>query len=1005
MNVMRFGMIAAFALAAGFARADFELVGEKGEAKIVIPEKADDSTSWAAEMLQKYVKKITGRHLTITSDVSCLSSSGGAAGVRALPSRVVIGTLESLGEAVPKDIAQKLKAAKQYEASFTRVTDDTLWIVGKEVPGEHYAVNHFLDTRCGVTWFTVETPEDPGELVPQRKTLVFKTGDLFREPAFEERRLSMVGAVWYPIPTNAMEICFRDGFQAMIAPGYPLPNNPHFWKNGHNARYVRAHVSPHKRGVGGGHGMFGSTTPGWVKPTKENGNFSGYFKDHPEYFPLVNGKRVDNGLHCFSNPDVQRREAEKAIENFKVTDGDGFYLFGMADQTFGWCECDECRKLDPPGIDYKKGTPDVSTRFTKVINNIAKMIYEKLPNAELHRWAYHTYRNRPVGVEDDPRFKLQYCAHGRCYGHRLDDPKCSRNQPFYKELKAWLDAPNAGGMLYDYLLQNSDDFYACAEQREAEDIQLYLKMGIVGWKNEMCYSGSQFVNCDAVRLARNNDYQLTNWRYFYVVGRLLWDPTQDVEKTLQEVDAKFYGKAAAPMVEYQKIRRKLWNAAPTCFGYPWGNPRSSQLLNDLAAKDRLLKLLDEAEAIVGVKSSSSRKESDIHSPTPTPDSNSILRHRIADDRRWLDEYWIKPNDRLRARMGSEFKAPITLSPVTVDGKGDEPAWANAFYTDAFKGNIYGEDHPDIPAALKTTVGILSDKENFYFLVTAKEPHPEKMQLADGQKREAWWGDHMEFFLFPPNVENKYYQVAVNSAGVVFTAAQPGTKSFKIDVETKSTVKDGLVTMEIKVPVKGMWDLRPGDSWRLHICRSRGFDDEFSKKDSWTIDGTGFHQPSEYRPIEIGSAFLINGSFDDVKDGKLLGWDAKVEPEGRWILDRGLQQVKREGVNGKALRIVKSMIRQSLGGPFAMSDKPRKMKFSLKAKGPGELHVTFWRFTEIPQHRRVDPHGVGGTFVLYEDEWQTCEGKYTVQPNEVVYFVIDTAGTTVEIDDLVVLYEE
>ena len=940
----------------------FELVGEKSEAEIVIPSAAEDSTSWAAEMLQRYVKKITGRELKIVTE-------------RGKTPAVVIGTLATLKD-VPADIVAKLKTSKFYEASFTRVKDDTLWIVGKETPGEHYAVNHFLETRCGVTWFTAETPEDPGELVETRPTLVFGDGDLFREPAFLERRLSMVGAVWDPIPTNAMEICFRDGFQAMIAPGYPLPNNPHFWKNEHNARWVRAHVSPHKRAVGGGHHMFGASTPGY-----EN------FKPHPEYFPLVNGKRVDNGLHCFSNPDVQRREAELAVRNFDVTGGDGFYLFGMSDQTFGWCECEACRALDPPGIDYAKGgTPDVSTRFTKVINNIAKMIWEKYPKAELHRWAYHTYRNRPKGVEDDPRMMLQYCAHGRCYGHRLDDPKCARNQPFYAELKGWLDAPNAGGMLYDYLLQNSDDFYACGEQREKEDIQLYLKMGIVGWKNEMCYSGSQFVNCDEWRLKRNNDYQLTNWRYFYVVGRLLWDPTLDVEKTLVDADTKFYGKAAKPMVEYQQIRRKLWSASTMCFGYPWGNPRTALLLNDLSAKDRLLKLLDEGEALAK--------------------GDKVLAHRVAEDRRWLNEYWIKPNDRYREKLGSEFKAPMPLSSVTIDGDGSEPAWAGAFYTDAFKGNIYDENHPPIPDALKTTVGILADAESFYFLVTAKEPHPEKMDLADGKTRQAWAGDHMEFFLFPPNVENKYYQIAVNTKGIVFTAAQPGTKPFTAAVETKSVVKDGQFVMEVKVPVKGMFGLRTGDIWRIHICRARGFSDEISKKDSWTIDGTGYHQPSEYRQIEIGQAFLANSSFEDVDEkGELKGWGGKVETnETKWV-QRGLQRVKGE-TGGFALKLCRSMIRQSLsGGPFAMSDKPRKLKFSMRAKGPGEINVTFWRFTEIPQHRRVDPHGQGGHFSVYGDEWETLEGAYTIQPNEVVYFVIDSAGTDVTIDNLVVLPEK
>mgnify|MGYP003322748415 CR=1 FL=1 len=89
----------------------------------------------------------------------------------------------------------------------------------------------------------------------------------------------------------------------------------------------------------------------------------------------------------------------------------------------------------------------------------------------------------------------------------------------------------------------------------------------------------------------------------------------------------------------------------------------------------------------------------------------------------------------------------------------------------------------------------------------------------------------------------------------------------------------------------------------------------------------------------------------------------------------------------------------------MSDKPRKLKFSMRLKGPGGVNVSFWRFTEIPQHRRVDPHGQGGNFSLYDEGWETIEGTYTIQPNEVVYFVIDSGGGDAVIDDLVVLPEK
>ena len=102
----------------GLVAQNFELAGPGGAASIVVPTNAEDSTTWAAEALRDYVRRITGREMPICA------ARGGAA--RA----VVIGTLATLGDVVPADIAAKLRAADRYEASFTRATADTLWLVG-----------------------------------------------------------------------------------------------------------------------------------------------------------------------------------------------------------------------------------------------------------------------------------------------------------------------------------------------------------------------------------------------------------------------------------------------------------------------------------------------------------------------------------------------------------------------------------------------------------------------------------------------------------------------------------------------------------------------------------------------------------------------------------------------------------------------------------------------------------------------------------------------------------
>lgn len=74
---------------------------------------------------------------------------------------------------------------------------------------------------------------------------------------------------------------------------------------------------------------------------------SKYFKDHPEYFALIGGKRTDHDLNylCLSNPEVRnlllRGVQEKFDEGFdwvQLSASDAFQA--------GLCECPGCEKLD-----------------------------------------------------------------------------------------------------------------------------------------------------------------------------------------------------------------------------------------------------------------------------------------------------------------------------------------------------------------------------------------------------------------------------------------------------------------------------------------------------------------------------------------------------------------------------------------------------------------------------------------------------------------------------------
>ena len=76
------------------------------------------------------------------------------------------------------------------------------------------------------------------------------------------------------------------------------------------------------------------------------------FRNHPEYYALVNGRRLMShygdhmgGQVCTTNPDVIRIFAETAIEHFRKHPDDPMFSISWNDGGV-FCQCDRCRALD-----------------------------------------------------------------------------------------------------------------------------------------------------------------------------------------------------------------------------------------------------------------------------------------------------------------------------------------------------------------------------------------------------------------------------------------------------------------------------------------------------------------------------------------------------------------------------------------------------------------------------------------------------------------------------------
>ena len=791
--------------------ASFALVGAEKSATVVIPERAEPSTVLAATELTNYVFRISGKQVEVR----------GEGEQRTVPS-VIIGTLKTLGDGVPAAAKAALAKTKNYEAAWTGTDGGKLWIVGKEEVADLYATYHFLETKLGVRWFLAAVPEDPGDYVPQADTIVIDDFAEFREPDFEIRRLDMCSAYWYQVPKAGQECAVRNGYQTPTGQDYFTrnPKYPDFYD------FYAPRQSRRAYELGGGHVMFTAIAP------------ESAFERHPEWFALRGGKRVKGHQYCFTNDELLRKVADDVIAKLRKNGGKGSYLFGQADVTHGWCECAKCRALDPPGTDYAAATLDISTRLYKMSMRVAAMIRREFPDADLRLWAYNNYRKLPQGVVPDPTLKLQFCDHERCYGHHLDDPNCARNVQMLDLMKRWLKVVPR---LYTYEYFNcTPPWYVCHEHDEAHDLRLYRKLGIVGWKNEAYFTGSKFVGNPKIC-----EIMQSNWQWLYVTGHLLWDVDRDVDGLLEDAESKYYGVAYPAMRKYHALRRRLWRENGMCMGYPLDDPKRPTLLNAKGAKEELLGYLDEAERLAEkakVKGEGERWR--------------ILGFRIGRDRRWLDEYWIKPNEKMAEEEKRAIRVPEMKGRVVVDGVGDEDVWKDAPFVDRFMKTVSNAKGyvPPLDERLHTQVKVLRDADSFYFLFTALEPKPEKMKFRSGRDNDNWNGDSLEFMFCPPAIDCRYYQIAATPAGGCYDASHPGgVVADDFGAEVVGKVLEDRYVIEMRVPVRRMHPLRPGETWRIMFGRNRTITDEICPNHwdhNFTVGGCGYHDISNFTPVRI-----------------------------------------------------------------------------------------------------------------------------------------------------------
>lgn len=250
-----------------------------------------------------------------------------------------------------------------------------------------------------------------------------------------------------------------------------------------------------------------------------------YFKDHPEYYALVNGKRTTDQLEL-TNPEVAKI-ATQTVESWIKQNPDAT-LFSVS-QNDNW---NQSQSPESVAINREEGAP--SGLLLRFVNKVASAVAQKYPHALIDTLAYQWTEKPPKITRPLPNVRIRLAPIGADYAHALD--KSKENKTPFDNLVAW---GNITHQLYiwSYCTNFAHYLQPLPDLDEiAGDIPLFKKHGVVG----VFYEG------DYAEGGGGDMAELKS----YLIGQLLWNPAQNPQHLIKDYCDHVYGPAAPFILDW-----------------------------------------------------------------------------------------------------------------------------------------------------------------------------------------------------------------------------------------------------------------------------------------------------------------------------------------------------------------------------------------------------------------------------------------------------------------------
>jgi hypothetical protein len=466
-----------------FCTAQAAVIAEKGEPKavIVVAENAIPSEKHAAEELASFLKQVTGAEISIAAK----PADG--------PARLLVGP-DAAKLADPGFSIEGLGA----EGIVIRTVGNDLILAGGRPRGTLYAVYTFLEDHVGCRWWA------PGaSTIPSRQTLAFDKLDVKYIPLLEYRE-----PFWF------------SGFDG----DWAARNK----SNGATPRLEEKH--------GGKHVIEGfvHTFYGLIPPDT-------YFKDHPEWFSEIQGKRTHKDAQlCLSNEQM-RAELVKNLKA-RLSKNPAATMASVSQNDCGnYCQCPKCAE-----VDKEEGSPAGS--MIRFVNAVAADIEKEFPNVAVSTLAYQYTRKPPAKVRPRPNVVVWLCSIECSFSKPLTD---ERNAAFRNDIEGWSKICKRM-YVWDYTTNFVNYIFPHPNLNVlGPNVKFFADHNVKGLFEQGAYhtNGAEMM-------------ELRAW----MLAKMLWNPSLDGTKLMDEFLNGYYGPGASEVKAYLDVIHQAVAASGDALG-------------------------------------------------------------------------------------------------------------------------------------------------------------------------------------------------------------------------------------------------------------------------------------------------------------------------------------------------------------------------------------------------------------------------------------------------------